>query len=348
MPRASWRGFLRLSLVSCPIYLSPATTRTKPIRMHQVWRPGAATELEMGASDRDLDTQDARGSGPWLVPPEATAAANQGGTAIRIALRPHDPRTGEAIAKSQVVKGYEYDRGQFITFTAEELKALDIESSKVIDLENFVPRGDIDPVYLDTPYYLYPDGPIAVEALRVIGVAMAEAGAAGIGRLTLSRRERMVMVEPRGTGMALCTLRAADEVRPAQFASAEGDLDAEMVAIASDIIRQRTGTFDPSTYRDRYQEALRGLIEAKLKGLPIKPQEVIAPPPAIDLMAALKRSLAHETPVTGGATGKERRAKPAADRRQRSLLLPVAGSRRRRDEPVTEPAAVAVRSRKKA
>src|ERR1700741_3893193 len=90
--------------------------------------------------------------------------------------------------------------------------------------------------------------------------------------------------------------------RTAQFASAEGDLDAEMVAIACAIIRQRTGTFDPSTYRDRYQEALRGLIEAKLKGLPIKPQEVIAPPPAIDLMAALKRSLAHETPVTGGAT----------------------------------------------
>jgi hypothetical protein len=103
--------------------------------------------------------------------------------------------------------GYEYDRGQFVTFSAEELRALDVESSKVIDLERFVPRGDIDPVYVDTAYYLYPDGPIAVEALRVIGVAMAEAGVAGIGRLTLSRRERMVMVEPRGTGMALFTLR---------------------------------------------------------------------------------------------------------------------------------------------
>src|ERR1700752_726391 len=177
----------------------------------------------------------------------------------------------------------------------------------------FVPRGEVDPVYFNSPYYLYPDGQMAVEAIRVIGAAMAKAGVVGIGRLTLSRRERMVMVEPRGTGMALSTLRAADEVRPAQFASAEGDLDAEMVAIACAIIRQRTGTFDPSTYRDRYQEALRGLIEAKLKGLPIKPQEVIAPPPAIDLMAALKRSLPHETPVTGGATVKERRAKPAAD-----------------------------------
>jgi len=148
--------------------------------------------------------------------------------ATRIALRLHDPTTGEEIDKAQVVKGYEYDRGQFLTFSAEELRALDIESSKVIDLEKFVSRGEIDPIYFDTPYYLYPDGPIAVEALRVISVAMVEARVAGIGRLTLSRRERMVMVEPRGTGMALFTLRAANEVRPAQFGSAEGDLDTEM------------------------------------------------------------------------------------------------------------------------
>src|SRR5689334_8152619 len=148
-------------------------------------------------------------------------------------------------------------------------KALDVESSKVIDLEKFVPRGDIDPVYFDSPYYLYPDGPIAVETLRVIGATMAEAGVVGLGRLTLGRRERMVAVEPRGTGMTLFTLRAADKVRAAQFPSAEGELDPEMVAIARGIIAQRTGKFDPSTYRDRYQEGLRDLIEAKMKGLPI-------------------------------------------------------------------------------
>ena len=155
------------------------------------------------------------------------------------------------------------------------------------------------------------------------------------------------MVEPRGTGMALFTLRAADEVRSAQFGSTEGDLDVEMVAIARAIIRQRTGTFDPSAYRDRYQEALRALIEAKLKGLPIKPREVITPPPVIDLMAALKRSLAQETPATGIMTAKEKRAKAAADRRQCSLLLPVAGGRRRKEEPATEPT-IALRPRKKA
>ena len=214
MPRASWSGFLRHSLVSCPIYLSPATTRAKPIRLHQVWRPAAAHEL-----DRDRDTQVTGSSTPWLVQPEATARADQGGAPTRIALRPHDPSTGDEIEKSRVIKGYEYDCGQFVTFSAEELKALDVESSQVIDLETFVPRGDIDPVYFDTLYYLYPDRPIAVEALRVIGAAMAEACVVGIGRLALSRRERIVLLEPRGSRMALFTLRAADEVRPRNSAA---------------------------------------------------------------------------------------------------------------------------------
>ena len=209
-----------------------------------------------------------------------------------------------------------------------------------------MPRGDIDPVYFDSPYYLYPDGPIAVETLRVIGAAMAEAGVAGLGRLTLSRRERMVMVEPRGTGMALFTLRAADEVRASQFGSAEGELDAEMVAIAGAIIGQRTGTFDPSTYRDRYQEALRELIEAKMKGAAIKPREVSSPAPVIDLMAALKRSLVQETPLKGARANKGKRTKAVSDRRQPSLLLPVSGGRRRKEEPAAEPTSIPKRRRK--
>jgi DNA end-binding protein Ku len=235
-----------------------------------------------------------------------------------------------------------------VAFSAEELKALDVESSKVIDLEIFVPRSDIDPVYFDTPYYLYPDGPIAVDALRVIGAAMAEACVVGIGRLALGRRERIVMLEPRGGGMALFTLRAADEVRAAQFGDNERDVDPEMVAIARAIIGQRLGKFDPSAYRDRYQEALRGLIEAKLKGVAIRPQALSTPPPVINLMAALKRSLAQEMPVTGSASATKRRAKPTNDRRQRSLLLPVAGGGRRKAKPAIDPAAVAIRPRKKA
>jgi DNA end-binding protein Ku len=136
------------------------------------------------------------------------------------------------------------------------------------------------------------------------------------------------MVEPRGTAMALFTLRAAPEVRAPQFGSAEDDLDAEMVAIAGAIIRQRTGNFDPSTYRDRYQEALQQLIEAKMKGLTIKPRPLSTPSPVIDLMAALKGSLAEDSgaPEQRGAKGK--RAKRIPERRQPVLLLPLAGNRK--------------------
>ena len=269
MPRASWKGFLRLSLVSCPIYLSPATTRTKSIRLHQVWQPKSTRALSEDLEEEEQPYQDAgrsydneiRGDARLELPAPA-----------RIALLPHDPHTGEEIEREEVVKGYEYERGQFVTLTAEELKALDVESSKIIDLETFVPRAEVDPVYFSTPYYVYPDGPMAVETFRVIGAAMAEADTVGIGRVTLSRRERLVMVEPHDAGMVLITLRASEEVRAAAFAKDDVDIDADMVAIAETIIKRRSGHFDPATFRDRYQEALRELIEAKMKGLPVTPK----------------------------------------------------------------------------
>src|SRR6516165_6989321 len=208
--------------------------------------PGVATSTSQGERGR-VTGSECRAAGlassaPQLAADHTNAEAAQSRAATRIALQPHDPGTGEEIDKREIVKGYEYGRGQFVTLTPEELKALDVESPKVIDLEKFAPRDDLDPVYFDSSYHLYPDGPIAVEALRVIGAAMAEGGVVGLGRLTLSRRERMVAVEPRGTGMALFTLRAAEEVRAAQFGVAEGELDAEMVAIAKAIIAQRTGS----------------------------------------------------------------------------------------------------------
>jgi DNA end-binding protein Ku len=267
------------------------------------------------------------------------------GPATRITLRPHDPTTGEEIEKDEVVRGYEYERGQYVTLTPDELKALDLESSKVIDLEMFVPRGEIDPVYFNTPYYLYPDGQMAVEAIWVIGAAMAEAGTVGIARLTMSRRERMVMIESRGTGMALITLRAADEVRAPQFGKADGAVDAEMLEIARTIIDRRTGSFDASKFRDRYQEALRELIEAKMKGAAIKPREVATPAPVVDLMAALKRSLAQEMPPPKGA--KARRGIKTPDRRQPTLLLPVSGGRKDGSEATSQPATAAAKRRAK-
>jgi DNA end-binding protein Ku len=343
MPRASWRGHLRLSLVSCPVYLSPATARTKPVRLHQVWRAAPAEEPdEQPDRYRERDVTDLRASRPHSD--QVEDRAEPVGPVSRITLRPHDPATGEEIEKEEVVRGYEYERGQYVTFTPDELKALDLESSKIIDLEMFVPPGEVDPVYFNSAYYLYPDGQMAAEAVQVIGTAMGEASVVGIARLTMSRRERMVMIEPRNSGMVLITLRAADEVRASQFSKADAAIDGEMLAIARTIIERRIGKFDPSKFRDRYQEALRELIDAKIRGLPIRPQAIPTPTPVVDLMAALKRSLAQEKPAAKRVTPMKR-TKAAADRRQGALLLPVAGGREQKRQ---EPATSGARARKKA
>jgi DNA end-binding protein Ku len=312
MPRASWNGFLRLSLVSCPVSLVPATTEAKRIRFNQ------------------LNAE----------------------TGNRVAQQLVDSKTGETVDRDQIVKGYEYDRGRYVTITDDELKALQIESSKIIDLDRFVDRDEVDPVYLDTSYYVYPDGKLAAETFRVIGEAMARKNKVGLGRVTISSREREVLVEPRGAGLVMSTVRSADEVRPAEFeAPAKDEIDADMVAIAESIIERRSGAFDPASFRDRYQDALRELVAEKTKGQVMAPREVAEPPKVINLMDALKRSLAQEEKEP--ASARESPAKPArapsvSDRRQKALLLPVSGGRKKKEEPAAEPAVPAASRRRKA
>ena len=211
----------------------------------------------------------------------------------RIKMITTDPDTGP-IARSELSKGYEIEKGRYVLLTDEDIRSVRLESTKAIRIERFVPRDDIDRLYWDTPYFVMPDGKLAVEAYGVIREAMMQTGQIALGRVVLSTRERLLALEPRGKGIVAYALHTHDEVRSAEDAFADisqAKPDPNMVAIARKIIEQQEGPFDPSQFTDRYEEALRALIAQKTEG----GQPVSAPEPEdtspVDLMAALRASL---------------------------------------------------------
>ena len=226
MPRASWRGYLKLALLSCPIRLYKATGQAEKLSGHFLHRD----------------------------------------TRHRISMVPHDPTLGK-VDRSDLVMGYACGEDRHVVLDDDDLKSISDPSDKTLAIESFVESGEIDSIYLDQPYFLAPDGAVAIEMLDVLRGAMSSRGRAAIGRLVMNQRERMVTLTVRGRGFLLTTLLSADEVRdPDAFFETlpSGDPSIELLNLAEQLIAIRSGRFDPHVFKDRYQAALKVLIEQKL------------------------------------------------------------------------------------
>jgi DNA end-binding protein Ku len=239
----------------------------------------------------------------------------------RIKMITTDPDSGP-IDRSELVKGYEVAKGEYILLTNEEINAVKLESTKTIDIERFVAEGEIDRLYWDNPYFLAPDGKLAQEAFGVIRTAMETSGQIALARVVIGTRERILALEPRGKGILAYTIRTDAEVRdPDEIFNAISDKTADpaMITIAKKIIDQKEGPFDPSQFVDRYEEALTALIEDKKKGH--KPAQVTEPDDTnvIDLMAALRASLSSKGAADRDKTvaAKEKPAKAHAKAKPR-------------------------------
>jgi DNA end-binding protein Ku len=244
-------------------------------------------------------------------------------TGNRIKMATTDPDTGP-IARSDLIKGYEIEKGRYITVTDEEIKSVRLESTRTIDIERFVDESEIDRLYWNDPYYLVPDGKMAAEAYSVIREAMTQSGQIALGRVVLHTRERLLALEPRDNGIVAYSLRNNDEVRnPADYFKdiPEAKPSPQMIDIAKAIIAQQEGAFDPSQFTDRYEEALKALIAEKAKGqAPIGPAPEPKDTKVSDLMEALRASLQRggaptSAPADRKPAGRKAAATPTTARR---------------------------------
>jgi DNA end-binding protein Ku len=274
--RAQWKGFLRLSLVSCPIALFPATSAGGRVSFNQI----------------------------------------NSKTGNRVRMKRIDEGTQEDVDYADIVKGYAVAKNEYVTLDKDELEAVAIESTRTIDIDTFVPAEEIDPLYLADPYYLVPDGEVGAQAFAVIRDAILKEKMVALGRVVFSTREHMMAIQARDKGLFGTTLRYPYEVRAA------GDyyedipdekIPKDMLELATHIVKSKAGHFHPETFEDHYESALVELLRKKQAGVKITPAKANAPQKVINLMDALRRSVAGEAGRRASASP-TRRAAPAATR----------------------------------
>jgi DNA end-binding protein Ku len=256
--RPYWKGYLKLALVSCPIALHAACSTSERISLRQINKA----------------------------------------TGNRLRQQLIDEETREPVAPEHKGRGYEVAKGQYLAVEEAELDAIEIDSTHTIEIDSFVPRPEIDQRFFDTPYYVTPNEPVAQEAFAVIREAMRHKAMVALGRLVLAKRERVIALEPYDKGLLGTTLRYPYEVRNAQdyFGGLpELTIASDMLTLAEHILAGKAGDFDPSTFRDRYEEALLAHLKAKQAGAVGEPKPTFAAPRrVINLMEALRRSIAED------------------------------------------------------
>jgi DNA end-binding protein Ku len=300
-PRANWKGFLRLSLVTCPVALYPATSESEKISFNQLNRQ----------------------------------------TGHRIKYLKVDADTGDEVPNEDIVKGYQLEKDQFIEVTKEELEEIALESTRTIEIDEFVDRTEIDPRYLIRPYYLRPDGKVGHDAFAVIRETIREMDKVAIGRVVLTNREHIIALEARDKGLIGTLLRYPYEVRdPAEYFDDIQDVKVtkDMLDLARHIVNQKAGQFDPEKFEDHYETALVDLINLKRAGKPITPKERPRGENVVDLMDALRKSV-------GGAAAETKAPKKSAEKPkkaaagQKEMLMPIAGKKQAKEAAAKKPAA---------
>jgi DNA end-binding protein Ku len=278
-PRAYWKGYLKLSLVSCPIALYPATSSSERVSFNRINKK----------------------------------------TGNRLKQQQVDAETGEPVEKEDIGRGYEIGKGQYLQVEDDEIEKIRIESTHTIEIDSFVPRPEIDDRYIDSPYYVAPTDQVGQEAFAVIRDAIRDKGMVALGRVVVSRREYVVMLEAFEKGLLATTLRYAYEVRePAAYFEDIPDLKlpAEMKQLAVHILETKASHFDPVKFADHYETALVELLRAKQAGRIVEaPKEEPAPHRVINLMDALRASIGAETKKKPAAASTKVRSGTAAKRK---------------------------------